>query len=90
MGLANSLALRLAGITANTPDPPGGTVVRDAKGNPTGALKDAAIQLGQCIERLIKGRKVNFAFVWYIDRIIQNERDIRSASFCGIVFAGVD
>jgi predicted amidohydrolase YtcJ len=42
MGLANSVALRLAGITANTPDPPGGTIVRDAKGNPTGALKDAA------------------------------------------------
>ncbi|MGB6473955.1 MAG: amidohydrolase [Candidatus Sulfotelmatobacter sp.] len=43
MGLANSVALRLAGITAKTPDPPGGTVVRDAEGNPTGALKDAAI-----------------------------------------------
>jgi predicted amidohydrolase YtcJ len=43
MGLANSVALRLAGITAKTPDPPGGTVVRDAAGNPTGALKDAAM-----------------------------------------------
>jgi predicted amidohydrolase YtcJ len=42
MGLANSVALRLAGITAKTPDPPGGRIVRDAKGNPTGALKDAA------------------------------------------------
>jgi hypothetical protein len=42
MGLANSVALKLAGITANTPDPPGGTIVRDARGNPTGALKDAA------------------------------------------------
>ena len=42
MGLANSVALRLAGITANTPDPPGGTIVHDAQGNPTGALKDAA------------------------------------------------
>jgi predicted amidohydrolase YtcJ len=42
MGLANSVALRLAGITAKTPDPPGGAIVRDAQGNPTGALKDAA------------------------------------------------
>jgi predicted amidohydrolase YtcJ len=42
MGVANSLALRMAGITAQTPDPPGGTIVRDAQGNPTGALKDAA------------------------------------------------
>jgi predicted amidohydrolase YtcJ len=32
MGLANSVALRLAGITAKTPDPPGGTIVRDATG----------------------------------------------------------
>jgi len=42
MGLANSVALRLTGITAKTPDPPGGTIVRDAQGTPTGALKDAA------------------------------------------------
>jgi len=45
MVLANSLALRLAGITAQTPDPPGGVIVRDAQGNPTGALKDAAMDL---------------------------------------------
>jgi predicted amidohydrolase YtcJ len=43
MSLANSLALRLAGVTAQTPDPPGGVIVRDAQGNPTGALKDAAM-----------------------------------------------
>jgi predicted amidohydrolase YtcJ len=45
MGLANSFTLRLAGITASTPDPPGGTIVRDGSGNPTGALKDAAADL---------------------------------------------
>jgi predicted amidohydrolase YtcJ len=45
MGLANSLALQAAGITAQTPDPPGGQIVRDAGGNPTGALKDAATEL---------------------------------------------
>ncbi len=43
MGLANSVVLRLAGVTAQTPDPPGGVIVRDAQGNPTGALKDAAM-----------------------------------------------
>ena len=42
MGLANSLALKLAGVTSATQDPPGGTIVRDAQGNPTGGLKDAA------------------------------------------------
>lgn len=45
MGLANSLALKLAGITAQTPDPPGGVIVHDAQGNPTGALKDAAADI---------------------------------------------
>jgi len=45
MILVNSLALKLAGVTARTPDPPGGVIVRDAKGNPTGALKDAAADL---------------------------------------------
>jgi hypothetical protein len=43
--LANSAVLKLAGITAQTPDPPGGTIVRDAHGNPTGDLKDAAADL---------------------------------------------
>lgn len=45
MVLANSLALKLAGITAQTPDPTGGVIVRDKQGNPTGALKDAAEDL---------------------------------------------
>ncbi|HKS67837.1 MAG TPA: amidohydrolase [Candidatus Acidoferrales bacterium] len=43
MGVGNSLAMRLAGITKNTPEVPGGTIVRDAQGSPTGALKDAAM-----------------------------------------------
>lgn len=38
----NSLALRLAGIDRNTPDVEGGVIVRDASGEPTGVLKDAA------------------------------------------------
>ena len=43
MALANSAAMHLAGIDKSTPDVPGGTIVRDAQGNPTGALKDAAM-----------------------------------------------
>lgn len=43
MALANSLALKLAGITRESNDPPGGTIVRDANGEPTGLLKDAAM-----------------------------------------------
>ncbi len=43
MCLANSLALKLAGVTRETKDPDGGTIVRDAQGEPTGVLKDAAM-----------------------------------------------
>lgn len=42
MGLANSRALRAAGVTEETPEPPGGTIVRDPDGRITGILKDAA------------------------------------------------
>lgn len=44
MALANSLVLKLAGITKETKDPPGGMIVRDPKtGEPTGILKDEAM-----------------------------------------------
>lgn len=43
--LANSAAMAAAGITARTPDPAGGRIERDAKGNPTGLFVDAARQL---------------------------------------------
>ena len=43
MALANSIALKLAGVTRQTKDPDGGVIVRDLKtGEPTGILKDAA------------------------------------------------
>ena len=64
MALANSLALKLAGVTRETPDPPGGLIVRDPKTNePTGVLKDAAMSYVYKVipdasfeEKLIAGR----------------------------------
>ncbi|HEV8385366.1 MAG TPA: amidohydrolase [Candidatus Acidoferrales bacterium] len=50
MALANSLALKLAGVTRDTPVPAGGEIVKDTNGEPTGALKDAAMSL---VDRVI-------------------------------------
>lgn len=44
-GWANSMALRVCGISAATPDPEGGKLVRDATGNPTGVLLESAMEL---------------------------------------------
>jgi len=41
----NSHALEMAGITRETPDPPGGIIERDAEGNPTGTLRESAAEL---------------------------------------------
>jgi len=43
--LANSAAIRAAGITARTADPAGGRIERDARGNPTGLFIDSARRL---------------------------------------------
>ncbi|MDH5501559.1 MAG: amidohydrolase, partial [Gammaproteobacteria bacterium] len=45
MALANSLALKLAGVDADTPDVAGGEIVRNPDGSPTGILKDNAMAL---------------------------------------------
>lgn len=42
MWLLNSVALKLAGIDRNTPEPAGGRIVRDARGEPTGIVIDLA------------------------------------------------
>lgn len=44
-GWANTVALTLAGIDDNTPDPEGGKIIRDANGHATGTLIDTAMRL---------------------------------------------
>ena len=45
VAVANTLALRMAGITAGTADPPMGSISKDAAGQPTGLLRDLAVNL---------------------------------------------
>ena len=51
--VVNSVALRLAGITKDTRDPPGGTIDRNADGTPTGLLREGAAGL---VRRLVPQR----------------------------------
>jgi predicted amidohydrolase YtcJ len=44
-GVANSYAMKLAGLTRETKAPPAGTIDVDASGNPTGVLKESAAGL---------------------------------------------
>ena len=50
MALANAAAMKLAGIDRNVKDVPGGVIVRDPQGNPTGVFKDEATSL---VERVM-------------------------------------
>jgi len=43
--VANSLALKLSGVTSDTKDPSGGTIDRDKGGHPTGVMKERATSL---------------------------------------------
>jgi predicted amidohydrolase YtcJ len=62
---ANALALKLAGITDGTPDPAGGTIVRDAQGHAIGMLKDTAAD------------PVYAAYRKYLDELPPAERNAR-------------
>jgi hypothetical protein len=53
--VANSVALRLAGLTKDTRDPPGGTIDRNPDGTPTGLLRENAAGL---VRRLVPPRSV--------------------------------
>lgn len=51
--VANSAALRMAGLTKDTRDPPGGTIDRNPDGTPTGLLRENAAGL---VRRLVPSR----------------------------------
>jgi len=81
--LANSAAMRAAGITSSTPDPAGGKIVRDTRGQPTGVFVDAAKDL---VERVIPpaSREVQKR------RLIRAAEAIAAQGLTGVHDAGAD
>jgi predicted amidohydrolase YtcJ len=59
--ILNAAALRVVGYTKDTPNPPGGEIVRDARGNPTGLLL-ANPNAGILYATLAKGPKLPFEY----------------------------
>jgi predicted amidohydrolase YtcJ len=74
MGVANSAALKLAGITRETPDPPGGTIARGEDGEPAGLLKDSAMAL---LAKVIPAPSID-------ERMGAIRSGLREAARCGV------
>ncbi|HXE75634.1 MAG TPA: amidohydrolase [Candidatus Xenobia bacterium] len=81
--LANTLALKAAGITRDTPNPEGGEIMRDASGEPTGLLRGEAAKLLQRViprpskeQRLAEARRaLEEARRWGVTTIHDNVAD---------------
>jgi predicted amidohydrolase YtcJ len=82
-GLASSAAMKAARITAQTPDPEGGRILRNADGTPTGVFIDTAMDL---VARVIPppSRQVRRA------RIVEAARNIAGRGLTAVHDAGVD
>ncbi|MGH9293634.1 MAG: amidohydrolase [Acidimicrobiales bacterium] len=67
---ANSLAMASMGVADETPDPPGGELVRDGSGRPTGVFRDAAMELVQPTAVDVGHHGPNFHLKVPIDRLV--------------------
>ena len=82
-GWANHAALRAAGISRDTPDPPGGRIERDAQGEPTGVLVDGALDL---LEKAIPARS-DAQLAAGLDAALA---ELASVGLTGVGDAGID
>ncbi|MCP3973316.1 MAG: amidohydrolase family protein, partial [bacterium] len=60
-GMVNAHTMRLAGIGPATPDPQGGRILKDAAGNPTGALQETAYGLALAAYRMAQTERTEQA-----------------------------
>jgi predicted amidohydrolase YtcJ len=83
--ILNAAALRVVGYTRETSDPPGGEIVRDAKGNPTGLLL-AKPNAGILYATLAKGPKLPFEY--QVNSTRHFMRDLNRLGVTGAIDAG--
>jgi predicted amidohydrolase YtcJ len=83
--LLNAAALRVVGYTKDTPNPPGGEIQRDAKGNPTGLLL-AKPNAGILYATLAKGPKLPFEYQLNSTRHFM--RDLNRLGVTSVIDAG--
>lgn len=83
--LLNAAALRAVGYTRDTPNPPGGEITRDAKGNPTGLLL-AKPNAGLLYSTLAKGPKLPFEY--QVNSTQHFMRELNRLGVTGVIDAG--
>jgi hypothetical protein len=83
--LLNGAALRAVGYTKDTPEPPGGEIVRDANGNPTGLLL-AKPNAGILYATLAKGPKLPFDY--QVNSTRHFMRELNRLGLTGAIDAG--
>ena len=82
-GWANALAMRLAGVTRATSDPPGGRIERDPNGEPTGVFVDNAMDLvGSAVPEVTVEQEAA--------AIVRSGRECARLGLTGVHDAGVD
>jgi predicted amidohydrolase YtcJ len=83
--LLNGAALRAVGYTKDTPNPPGGEIIRDASGNPTGLLL-AKPNAGILYSTLAKGPKLPFDY--QVNSTRHFMRELNRLGVTGVIDAG--
>ncbi|MGZ9719497.1 amidohydrolase [Rhizobium miluonense] len=83
--LLNAAALRAVGYTRDTPNPPGGEIIRDASGNPTGLLL-AKPNAGILYSTLAKGPKLPFDY--QVNSTRHFMRELNRLGVTGVIDAG--
>ena len=70
---ANSMAMKIAGVDKNTPDPQGGELVRFEDGSPTGVMLESAMSLiGDCVPKIADKLQIKDLLQFSFSEMVKN------------------